>query len=375
MSDSSASLKLSPPTVDKKYSNKEFLYGDDDDSDEDATKSSKEAADLKNSEMFEPLVKPETEAAIKEQQQQQDTESESEANLDDLEPEEDDGELDKLLDAMYAQDSHLQRAQRTDPKHSMHDKFGSRLTKFHKNGQLQKELASLSSESDEAASLDYDELMNSLFKMNTDQFESDMNTDEIGSILSSYKAGKETPKMAKEKSSSEKLMDILNDEEEMNGFNIKSMGGGGAFGGLSGFGGLSALLGGKMAPKNKETKQKPVFNFKERIFSENDYNKQFKTAAAAAIFSGKQLDSNADSFKKTSKQKLNARCRCVCCCWCWCFWHYFTRFSWTKRMLIFRDGRLVKRTMWYSNCWIFLVNKQYKFVELSIIDILARNFQ
>ena len=76
--------------------------------------------------------------------------------------------------------------------------------------------------------------------------------------------------------------------------------------GLGGFGDMN-MGGPKMSPKmpSKETtnNKNPVFNFKEKSYTENDYNKQYKSSsvAAAAILAKESSSDSGDSFEKTSK--------------------------------------------------------------------------
>lgn len=135
---------------------------------------------------------------------------------------------------------HLERNQRTDQKHKNHNSYLENLKEFHKNVKLQKELLALL---DDRYNIDYDDLLDSMFQKNTKQFENEMKNQEIGDILSSMKSNQDK----------QGFLSML-DEEDMKNLNLQA--------------------------KNQiEKVNKPVnvIDFKEKIYSEKDYNKQLKT--------------------------------------------------------------------------------------------------
>lgn len=348
---SEPSLVLSDSSVGKssssnnKFSNKEFVYGDSDD--EETLVDSKES--LKNSEMFEPLSDEQSESA---------SEDVDDLNLENLS----ENELIDLIETINEEEAHLQRNQRANPRqHQMQDGFVEKLSKMSKNSKPKKE--------PESSGEDYDELMNSLFKMNTDQFETDMKAKEIGGPIKPSGKSSGKPKLPANDDLSSLLAMLGGGGGGLGGGGGGSPKGGGSGGGgmsmgslLGSLGGLGGGLGGKssqggkgsqggekssggmgglgnlenllkslgglgdtsmgmpkMSPKlpNKEptNNKKPVFDFKEKIYSENDYNKQFKSsssvAAAAILAKESSSDSGDSSFEKSSNKPTCFRCCCV----------------------------------------------------------------
>ena len=323
LSDSSASKSSSSH---KHFSNKEFVYGEQDDEETplvDSALSSKE--NLKNSEMFQPISaggsfeeakddnKDEDYSRLNQQLVDDDDDDRTNNNNndgDDFSLENlSDEDLAQLIDTINAEESYLMRKQRTDPKHQMHARFADTLASFSKSAKAQKNFGNMNA--NDEPGLDYDELMNTLFKMNADQFDSDLAdsselTDNNNNKPKPPPPSSSTFNKAANKNKSPKedlsksLLSILNSEEGMKNFGFD----------LSKLGlGPSSLSLPKPASSSKEANanKKPVFNFKEKIYSESDYNKQFKSASsmAAAMLTKESSSGGAsdgsDSFEKSSK--------------------------------------------------------------------------
>lgn len=293
LSDSSAKKSSSSK---KHYSNKEFVYGEQDD--EETAVNSLESP--KNSEMFEKLdlasldsdddtdsftsefLKPKPKQKQNKPKMYEDVSDEGESsddlNLTNLS----DQELAQLIDIVNEDESdYVNRNQRyDDSKHQMQERYADILAKFSKNPSASK----IGMNTDED-SLDYDDLINNLFKLNSDKFGNEMDS-------SQAKSKNKQPMNDLNKS----LMSILNSEEAMKDFRID----------ISKF--MQPAPSYPKAPKEPKlpSNKNPKFDFKEKMYSESDYNKQYKTASSAAMLAklAKQESSSVSGENSLEKSNL-----------------------------------------------------------------------
>lgn len=229
-SDSSSSSISSPSSSsNKRYSNKEFVFDEDEDDESEEQKISPPS-------QAQALFKASSNKA--EKSMYNNNNNKFDPVLNKISNDLNENNLADLADSIDM--DHLERNQRTDQKHKNHNSYLENLKEFHKNVKLQKELLALL---DDRYNIDYDDLLDSMFQKNTKQFENEMKNQEIGDILSSMKSNQDK----------QGFLSML-DEEDMKNLNLQ-------------------------AKNHIEKVNKPVnvIDFKEKIYSEKDYNKQLKT--------------------------------------------------------------------------------------------------